>query len=146
MPHKELEDGQREEGIGVKVRQHHAVHGQHSMEEERHWWDHPCHQKAEEQPCVPRLMTDDFTGMGEDGRASLVRLIRHVSASCSIPCLLPCALTRRKGSQEWEPSTIHFLDLDFLGAMAQREVGAGKRRRSAAEEEGEGEMHRQQTD
>jgi hypothetical protein len=33
---KVLEDGQCEEGVGVKVRQHHAVHGQRGMEDERH--------------------------------------------------------------------------------------------------------------
>jgi hypothetical protein len=106
----------------VKVCQHHSVHGQHGMEEERHRRNHPRHQKAEEYACVPRLMTDGFAGMGEDGRTSLVRLIRHISSKQLVPYPSSCALTGRNRSREWEPSVPHFLDLDLLGAMVQQEA------------------------
>jgi hypothetical protein len=42
------------------------------VEEERHLQDHPRHQEAEEDPRIPHPMTDDFTGVGQDGRAMLV--------------------------------------------------------------------------
>jgi hypothetical protein len=67
-----LEDGQREEGIGVKMRQHHTLCGQHGVKEEQHSRDHPRHQEAEEDPCIPRLMTDGLTSMGEGGWTSLI--------------------------------------------------------------------------
>jgi hypothetical protein len=38
-----LENGQCEEGVGVEVRQHKALGGQHGIEEKRHWRHHPLH-------------------------------------------------------------------------------------------------------
>jgi hypothetical protein len=58
-----LEDGQREEGVGVEVCQHHPIGGQHHMEEKRHWRDHPRHEEAED-PRVPRPTTRVLVGVG----------------------------------------------------------------------------------
>jgi hypothetical protein len=60
-------------------------------------------------------------------------------ASCSNPCPSPWGSKGRKGSRDWEPCVIPFLDLDFLGAMAKR---GARCRRSPKECGGEGSRRR----
>jgi hypothetical protein len=74
-----LEDCQHDEGVGVEVRQHHPIGGQSGMQEERHWWNHPCHDKVEESSRVPFPAPDDLASMDNGGAAILVRLIRNIA-------------------------------------------------------------------
>jgi hypothetical protein len=142
---KVLEDCQREEGVGVKVRQHRAICTQHGMKEEQHWRDHPHHQEAEENPCIPCLTTDSRTGMGKDGRTSLVRLIRHIPSELLDHLSSTMRLDRKErvsGAGAFCNPLLGPGPLGIHGAAWGEGRGAGGRRKSAAEKEVEGEMHR----
>jgi hypothetical protein len=67
-------------------------------------------------------MTKGFTSMGKDGRASLVRLIRHVSSKLLDPLSSAVRPDRKERVSVVGALGAPFLDLDFLGAMVQREA------------------------
>jgi hypothetical protein len=126
----------------VKMRQHHIICGQHGVEEERHWWDHPRHQEAEEDPCIPASRpTASLAWARMVGLRSFDPSATYPASYWS-PCPLPWAAKGRKGSREREPSVLPFLDLDLdldlLGAMAQQ----GARDRGTSEECGKEEGRR----
>jgi hypothetical protein len=58
--------------------------------------DHRCHQKEEEYPCIPRLVTVIFASMCEDSRASLVHPVRHISSEQLDPLSFTMRLDRKE--------------------------------------------------
>jgi hypothetical protein len=47
-------------------------------------------------PCIPRPMTNSFAGVGQDGRTSLVPLIRHIPSQLFKPLSFAMGLKRKK--------------------------------------------------
>jgi hypothetical protein len=121
------------------VRQHHAVRGQRGMEEEQHRRDHPRHQKAEKHPRIPRLATDGFAGMCDDGRASLVRPIRDISSEQLDPLsfnMRPDRKERISGAGALGTPFLGFGPLGGHGAARGKErgsTGGGRRRKKMKE-------------
>jgi hypothetical protein len=103
----------------VKVLQHHAVHGQRGMEEERNGGTILATKKQKNTlASLASWPTALLAWARMVGPCSFVPSATYLVSS-STPCPSPCALTGRKGSREWEPLVPPFLDSDLLGAMVQ---------------------------
>jgi hypothetical protein len=72
------EDGQCEKGVGVEVRQHHAVGGQHNVEKKATSAEPSPPPGSRRRSWIPRPMNNGFAGVGQDGRTSLVRCVHHI--------------------------------------------------------------------